>query len=835
MENGNLTDVNSLDASNINSTVLTTTTQPPHTNNNDVATTAFVHNELIDYALLNPITQTFTGNNNFITQAIGNNSTLVATTAFIKNQNYITAASLAGYALLDPPTTQIWGNVITPKDNWWYGNTFSYDTIESVNGFSIKSDPGPTATTYALIDSIGSISTTSTINSVGTISSDAGLNIPSISPLITIDNNGTIAQSSTGMNNLFNTTFTGTSNQLSIKAFGNVGSSTISQSTSTLNISAVTNNASSGTTLILSTRISTNGGCVLFNGNSGTLAIAQNTSILNLQAVTSTNISSPTFNVTSTTSNFTGSGVSTFSGVAKFNSSCQAIFPADIRLVDTTNITQLYQNGNTGLIIGNFNSSRLAMQTKNSIGTIALSSVIIENENHIILQGSTGNGIDILDNQITLGGLTPLITNPPLASDSSSRAATTSFVKGQGYALLNTLNTQTWGTSQNTFTGQTQFNNYNNYYYGGTFTSRIGQLGNDLIIENVSNTNGIRLKTLTTGLVTTENIVCLNGNQAYLQGSTGNTINITGQQATIGGALVPIITTEPSLTSNNNEIASTAFVKGQSYATTSSLSSFALLNANQTFTGNNTFINSGANVPLRVMSNTPNIGTTAGNHYIATANGEYNSLVSAGDYVVFAGDSSGAVANANLTLTSWSNTRVGIRITGSNVSLYGNSVKQYSPFYSGYNDIVSTLPAKDQFDIGYQITIAGSGFTGQNWITGTNATAYNIMTINWNGLLGFTLGVWHVNVVITTNCIAAPASVVCWSTVINTILTVNCAHSMDRAKFSNSTLERQVLRLNFVLNVTNLTTIYYLNFWLEGGTFLDNNLAGSEIVFTRIA
>ena len=43
MENDNLTDVNSLDASNINSTVLTTTTQPPHTNNNDVATTAFVH------------------------------------------------------------------------------------------------------------------------------------------------------------------------------------------------------------------------------------------------------------------------------------------------------------------------------------------------------------------------------------------------------------------------------------------------------------------------------------------------------------------------------------------------------------------------------------------------------------------------------------------------------------------------------------------------------------------------------------------------------------------------------------------------------------------------
>ena len=162
MENGNITNVDTLDANNMNSTILTTTTQPPHSNNNDVATTAYVYNELIDYALLNPITQTFTGNNNFITQAIGNNSTLVATTAFIKNQNYITAASLAGYALLDPPSTQIWGNVTLPKDNWWYGNTFSYDTIESVNGFSIKSSPNIGATTYAFKDSTGNISTTST-------------------------------------------------------------------------------------------------------------------------------------------------------------------------------------------------------------------------------------------------------------------------------------------------------------------------------------------------------------------------------------------------------------------------------------------------------------------------------------------------------------------------------------------------------------------------------------------------------------------------------------------------------------------------------------------------
>ena len=221
----------------------------------------------------------------------------------------------------------------------------------------------------------------------------------------------------------------------------------------------------------------------------------------------------------------------------------------------------------------------------------------IGNGNNVVLQGQAGQGIEITNNNIVIQGITnfnntttPTITNTISLSDNTQKIATTAFVKGQGYALLNPLTTQTWGTTQNTFTGQTQFNNYTNYY-GGTFTSRIGQVGSDLIIENVSNVNAIRLKTKTASLVTTENIVCLNGNQAFLQGSTGNTINITGQQATIGGALVPVITNQPLLTSNTNEIASTAFVKGQSYATVASLSSYALLTANQIFTGQNTFSN----------------------------------------------------------------------------------------------------------------------------------------------------------------------------------------------------------------------------------------------------
>ena len=106
MENGNLTDVNTVDANSMNSTILTTTTQPTGTSDNTVATTAFVNNNLLAYALLNPTTpQTFTGSHNFPTQINSTNSTLVATTAYVKNQNYITLSALTPYALLAGPQT----------------------------------------------------------------------------------------------------------------------------------------------------------------------------------------------------------------------------------------------------------------------------------------------------------------------------------------------------------------------------------------------------------------------------------------------------------------------------------------------------------------------------------------------------------------------------------------------------------------------------------------------------------------------------------------------------------------------------------------------------------
>ena len=111
------------------------------------------------------------------------------------------------------------------------------------------------------------------------------------------------------------------------------------------------------------------------------------------------------------------------------------------------------------------------------------------------------------------------------------------------------------------------------------------------------------------------------------------------------------------------------------------------------------------------------------------------------------------------------------------------------------------------------------------------------MTINWDGLNGYTLGVWAVNIVICTNVIGTPISTLLWnvgSTVHNTAtkqsVTVNTSGS-----YSNNNQIKQLVPLSFILSVTNLTTICYLNFWLGGGSGLFPNLTLSEISFTRIA
>ena len=599
-------------------------------------------------------------------------------------------------------------------ENQFLGSVFGYQGFVCKNGFYVKSGPETSGvTTYALIDSIGTISTTSTIDAVGLITSDTGFNIPRMSPLLTIDNNGTITQTSIGLNNLFNSSFSGTSNQIEIKNTSNVGPSTISQSGSSLNISSVSNNVSPQTSMVLSTRNATNGGCVLFNGNSTILNIGTNTATTNITSTSIANIQSPTLNITSTTSNINSTNMN-------------------------INAISSFKN-NVNISLYNFDITNT-----------------LENQGMRIFNNGSNNGI-------------------------------TDF-HGIG--------------------SSTRFNFYS--------TPGIGLEVNNLWIGN--------------------------GNNAVIQGQAGKGIEITNDNIVIQGitnfnnTTTPTITNTISLTDNTQKIATTAFVKGQSYATTTNLNNYALLTTpSQTFTGTNILSNSGTVVPLVIKTNTSGVGNTTGNHFIAANNSNYNPVTQAGDYVIFAGDSSGSNASARLALTTYSINKVGIIIDDIDITLYGGTISQCAPFNCGYYQLPVPFTTKVGYDIGYIFTINGLNFTGTAWTSTATNVAYNIMTIDWNGFGNYTYGIWQCEIAIIVDAVTFSSITMSWTSAGPTSSSLSAYTDNTNTGFYNlGTTARQILRLNFVLSVTNLTTSYYLNFWHSGGN-ITPNVSPSYIRFTRIA
>ena len=206
-----------------------------------------------------------------------------------------------------------------------------------------------------------------------------------------------------------------------------------------------------------------------------------------------------------------------------------------------------------------------------------------------------------------------------------------------------------------------------------------------------------------------------------------------------------------------------------------------------------------------------------------------------GDFVIFSNDSTGANAASQMVLTTQSATKCGIRIMDTGMQFYGDTISLFNPFHTSYNFMSTTLPNKSLYEVGHVLTIPFTSFTGQNWIGGTVTTPYNIMTIAWNGSGNYSLGVYIVHIVIITGYSTAPASCICWNTVSSSssILTATSSNLSTGILFSGTVL-RQLIKLDFILTVNDLTTTYFLNYWQGGGASLTaNNI--SEISFTRLA
>lgn len=502
-----------------------------------------------------------------------------------------------------------------------------------------------------------------------------------------------------------------------------------------------------------------------------------------------------------TGSNTFNTGTNTFNSLTVSNStlrsfgSIQAVFPADFRLLDSTQtyLTQMYQNGTTAVIDGNYASSRVTLTTRTA-ANVGLNNVLIENGNHIVLQGSASE-IDITGTSVTFNGVcsftnatTPIILGTILNSDNSTKIATTSFVKNQSY-LTTTSAATLYGllapVSQ-TFTGD------NNFPTQATSN-------NSTLVATTAYVKG-------QGYASTASLSAY-GLLAGTQTWTGtNTFGVAN--ATTSG-----------LANNSTRVATTAYVQGQGYATIASLSSYGLLTTTtQTWTGTNTFTAPSPTQPLVIKQT----ASSNSGGLIVSGVGSYNSINSTGDFSVIGFGPT--IDTGTLTLTTWASNSSGIKITqGEN--------RFYNPFGAWYNSL-ATVPPLNVYDIGYNFISAGA--TWNNWTGFT--TPQNVVTLTFNGVGSYKIGTYLVDVVLITNLSASPNSQLIWTTVSGTSDALNdtCCYADNSGQFG--AVICQIMRMSFVLQVTSTPITYYLNYKrIAGvGAGLSENKTNSKISFTRM-
>jgi hypothetical protein len=421
----------------------------------------------------------------------------------------------------------------------------------------------------------------------------------------------------------------------------------------------------------------------------------------------------------------------------------------------------------------------------------------------------SGNANDLfLGNNCTTARIQPANLN--IQSTSITTNPTSATITGGQLIINNTLTT----FNDNVVLNESTTMNNTFTFNDGANATQFDQNGVNLTVYS---TGGIKM-----GSGFSDNIICTS-NRAYLQGTIGNTIDMNGTQATIGGSLVPKITTQPLAASNTNEIASTQWTKSQlaSYAPLTNLNNYALLTTTtQTLTGTNTFINTVPSMPI-VIKNTTSSNSGG---LLISGTGSYNGINNPGDFAVVGFGPT--INNGILNLTTWANGSCGIKIDN-------DTITYNAPFTCGYLQLGAPITSKTNFNIGYQWQIGGAAFNGTSW--GTASGTYNILTIAWNGSGDYTLGVWQVDIVIIINCLNSPTFSLCWNTVSNTSMdiTEKCAQSYGATTFGAA--GHQITRLSFTLNITNFLQNFWLNSLRSGGSSLSSNTTYSQIKFTRIA
>jgi hypothetical protein len=173
-----------------------------------------------------------------------------------------------------------------------------------------------------------------------------------------------------------------------------------------------------------------------------------------------------------------------------------------------------------------------------------------------------------------------------------------------------------------------------------------------------------------------------------------------------------------------------------------------------------------------------------------------------------------------------------IGVIGTVATINCDTFKSNAPFECGYLQLGTPITAKTNYDIGYTWTIPGSSFT--SW---SGYTAFgNVVTIAWDGSSfsgNTTLGVWLCDICIATNTTSAMDSGFVLNITNNFVINTRSAWSNALTSFGVN--QAQIVRLSTVLEITNLTDTYYLNFKINGGSSRTDVPGASQMKFTRIA
>jgi len=185
-------------------------------------------------------------------------------------------------------------------------------------------------------------------------------------------------------------------------------------------------------------------GVLGLDGNSNTIINGN----LTIQDANNSFVITPTgmLPATNTTfNNITVNGTSNFNQLALMNlggrvySNTFSVYGTDFRVMDATGTLgfQIF-NSNDGNNFTNIQgigaNSKFTINTRDA--TTQRNNIQIQNGNQVTIQGTAGQGISIFNDQTTLNGLTPILTNGPVLGDNSNKIATTSFVQSSTTQFL---------------------------------------------------------------------------------------------------------------------------------------------------------------------------------------------------------------------------------------------------------------------------------------------------------------------------------------------------------------------------------------------------------------